>query len=320
MIIEQDTKCHALQDRIQSGQVLILDGGLSTALEQQGFVLRGKLWTAAVLLSDPGVIRKIHFTWLESGAQIVTTSSYQASLQGFADHGLSMARARETLLLSSRLALEARNQFESLSPSSAQPLVAASIGPYGAFLADGSEYSGDYLVSEQQLEDFHAERLFLLDQSGVDVLACETIPNLLEARVLSRLLLKVKTPAWVSFCCRNNHQISDGTAVAEAAALFSKHPKVVAVGVNCTAPTHISDLIEVLRQTAPLKAIVVYPNSGECYDAGSQTWDAQGANGLTKNEWIQDAPQWRQLGASIIGGCCRTTSLEISQLARLLHS
>lgn len=307
----------SVKAQILSGRVLILDGGLSTALEDRGHVLHGKLWTAELLLSDPAAIEEVHLDWLNAGAQIITTASYQASIPGFEARGLSTAEARAALMRATKLALRARQRYVSQDLTRDPPLIAASIGPYGAYLADGSEYTGDYCASVQELEDFHRERIALLSQSGADLLACETIPNRIEAGVLCALLKNTQIPAWVSFSCRNDEQISDGTPIAEAARLFTEHPKVMALGVNCTAPRYISSLVTALRQIAPSKAIVVYPNSGECYNATSHTWTGANTNA---GDWVLLAEHWRQLGAKIIGGCCRTTPGDITRLARRLHS
>ena len=310
----------SLTARILSGRLLILDGGLSTALEKKGYLLHSKLWTAELLLSDPAAIEQVHLDWLRAGAQIITTASYQATIAGFENRGLSTEEARNALITSTKLALKARRRFLSQNPLANRPLIAASIGPYGAYLADGSEYTGDYHVTAKELEAFHGERIELLSQSGADLLACETVPNRMEAGVLCALLKKTSTPAWVSFCCRNHEQISDGTPLADVAALFAKHPNVVAVGVNCTAPAYISDLIGVLRQNVPSKAVVVYPNSGECYDVTSHAWTAPNTDHDEIGDWVSLAEGWRHLGASIIGGCCRTTPEDIHRLARLLRS
>ena len=296
---------------------MILDGGLSTALENKGHVLHGNLWTAELLLSDPTAIEQVHLDWLNAGAQIITTASYQASIPGFEERGLSTDEARDALMRSTKLALRARQRFLSQDPTREPPLVAASIGPYGAYLADGSEYNGDYRAGAKELEDFHQERIALLSQSGADLLACETIPNRIEASVLCELLKNTQIPAWVSFSCQNYKQISDGTPIAETARLFADHPNVMALGVNCTAPRFVASLISILRQTVLSKAIVVYPNSGEYYNAKLHTWSGEKANA---ENWVCLAKQWRQLGASIIGGCCRTTPEDIGRLARQLHS
>jgi len=210
--------------------------------------------------------------------------------------------------LSSAVALanEAADQYlegsKSKGPGRMRPLVAASIGPYGAYLANGAEYRGDYGVSKSKLRAFHEPRWETLAASPVDLLACETIPNLQEAEVLLELLRQ--TPAvfaWMSFSCRDGEYISDGTSIRECAVLFEDCEQVAAVGVNCTAPRYISSLIKQIRAGAPCKPIVVYPNSGEIYDGEKRTWlgTSEPLNcGIAAGEWYRN-------GARLIGGCCR---------------
>ena len=102
-------------------------------------------------------------------------------------------------------------------------LIAASVGPYGATMADGSEYHGNYGLTDQALREFHKDRLFLLDQTAADILACETIPSQQEAHILHDLLLETETPAWVSLSCKDGGHINDGTAIEEIATLFQNN-------------------------------------------------------------------------------------------------
>ena len=189
-----------------------------------------------------------------------------------------------------------------------------SVGPYGAALADGSEYSGAYSVGRNELREFHEPRLALLDESGADVLAVETIPDIVEAEVLCELLQSARTPAWVSFSCRDERAISDGTPLAETTALFAEHTTVLAVGINCTPPRLVSALIPEARRGAPGKAIVVYPNSGESYDAVSKTWSGRACD--LDNEFA--VAEWHSAGARLIGGCCRTGPKHIRALRERL--
>jgi homocysteine S-methyltransferase len=194
-------------------------------------------------------------------------------------------------------------------------LVAASVGPYGAFLADGSEFRGDYGLDEQELEDFHRARWTILAASGADLLACETLPSRLEARVLRRLL--EETPgvqAWFSFGCRDGRSLNDGSPIDEVAAELDDCPQVVAVGVNCTAPQHLSSLLERVR-LGTSKPAVVYPNSGELWDADNRNWQARAAGGPS---WLVGCDDWVRRGARLIGGCCRTSPGDIEQLRRCL--
>jgi len=295
---------------------LVLDGGLATELEASGFNIDGDLWSAALLQTHPAAILAAHRAYLDSGADCIISASYQASRMGFTSQGLSASEADLLILKSVALACTARDEYLADNPSQTNgPLVAASIGPYGAALADGSEYSGNYDVSDRQLREFHESRLALLDQSDADLFACETIPNYVEAVVLRDLLNAVQKPAWVSFSCRDESQISDGTSLRDACALFANHENVAAVGINCTAPGFVTALIGEARAGAPEKAIVVYPNSGETYHSDDNSWSGNDLNG--ENDFRVE--KWLQAGASMIGGCCRTGPGEIAAIKKRLQ-
>jgi homocysteine S-methyltransferase len=195
-----------------------------------------------------------------------------------------------------------------------QPLIAASVGPYGAYLADGSEYHGHYGVSDETLSAFHQERIALLDGSNADILACETLPSAQEARVLSALLVHVSKPVWISFSCRDEQHLNDGTKIKDIVSTFSEHPKVFAIGVNCTDPQYISSLIKCIKPSTGNKKIIVYPNSGEAYNAESKTWLGLSDPLL----FMEMAKEWSELGADIIGGCCRIGPDHIKNLSELL--
>ncbi|NUR87195.1 MAG: homocysteine S-methyltransferase [Nonomuraea sp.] len=284
---------------------LVLDGGLSTHLEALGADLRDELWSARLLMEDPGMIRRVHADYFAAGADVATTASYQASLEGFAKRGLGGQESARLIALSVELAAQARDE-------AGGGLVAASVGPYGAYLANGAEYTGDYDLDEDGLLAWHRPRWEILTGAGPDLLALETIPSLPEARALARLL--AETPgvkAWISFSCRDEKHINDGTPIAEAAALFAGNPQVVAVGANCTAPRFIPGLIAALDNGLP---VVVYPNSGETWDPVGRKW-----LGLTDPvEYGQAAKEWQRAGASLIGGCCRTTPTHITQIRQHL--
>lgn len=281
---------------ISRGSPVIIDGGLATQLEAQGCNINNPLWSASVIASNPQAIIDAHRAYLEAGAEIIISASYQAT-------------APALLQRSVDLALQARDEFEASGGRHA--LVAASIGPYGAVLSDGSEYRGDYAIDADELHDFHRGRLELLDTSGADLLACETIPSLPEAIVLGRLLRDARNPSWISFSCRDGECINDGTPVEEVADLFRDHPRVLAVGINCTRPQFAVSLIGRIRAVLPGKAIVIYPNSGEEFDASDKTWSGT----VTADDWAAAAQSWVAAGAAIIGGCCRTGPAHIRAMA-----
>ncbi|MEV0615972.1 homocysteine S-methyltransferase [Nonomuraea sp. NPDC050404] len=280
---------------------LVLDGGLATRLEELGADLSDELWSARLLMEEPALIRRAHADFFAAGADVAITASYQATLPGFARRGLDAARAERLIRLSVELAGQARDE-------AGRGLVAASVGPYGAYLANGAEYTGDYDLDEDGLYDWHLPRWEILVSAGADLLACETIPSYAEARALARLLRDTPgTKAWVSFSCRDGERLNDGTPISEAAALFGGNPGVVAVGANCTAPRHLPGLISRLSGGLP---VVAYPNSGERWDASARRW-----LGLADPvEFGRAAQEWRRAGASLIGGCCRTTPEHIRQI------
>jgi homocysteine S-methyltransferase len=293
---------------------LLLDGGLSNELEKQGCDLNHRLWSARMLEANPEAIIQAHLSYLKSGAQCITTSSYQASIPGFMSIGYDRAKAETLILKSVQLTEEAIKRFLSSGFIGSKPLIAASIGPYGAYLSDGSEYQGNYGISDAKLRVFHLDRIGLLDRSNADFFACETIPGFQETKVLADILKKTKKSAWISFSCKDEHHLNDGTPIEECAEFLAGHSNVFAIGVNCTAPKYISGLIKSLRSKSNSKRIVVYPNSGEAYNAESKTW-----LGLSDPElFIEMAKEWVKLGADIIGGCCRIGPDHIKLMSEIL--
>ena len=294
---------------------LLIDGGLSNVLEEQGCNLDHELWSARLLEKNPEAIVDAHYSYLEHGAQCITTSSYQASIKGFTNVGYDKAGAEKLILQSVELAELAVQQFSAKNTSDFKPLIAASIGPYGAYLADGSEYRGNYSVSDEELREFHHDRIQLLDRSNADFLACETIPSFREAKVLSELLKSTKKTSWMSFSCKDEQHLNDGTKIEECIRYFANHAHIFALGVNCTAPKYISGLIKSIKSNCGDKKIVVYPNSGEAYNAESKSWI-----GISDPiSFVEMCREWVELGADIIGGCCRIGPDHIQSIDRALH-
>jgi homocysteine S-methyltransferase len=293
---------------------VILDGALATELERRGCDLRDPLWSARVLIEAPALIRAVHADYFAAGADVAITASYQASYAGFARRGLSAAEATGLLQRAVRLAAEARDSFWA-EPANRRgrprPLVAASVGPYGAFLADGSEYRGDYCLAAPELVAFHRARLAALAAAGPDLLACETIPCLEEALALAELLAEFpQLPAWVSFTARDEAHTAQGEPLDACAARLDAYPQIVAVGVNCTQPGLIPGIVRRMA-AATRKPIVVYPNSGERYDAATGGWDGAAACAA----FGEQARDWFAAGARLLGGCCRTGPAEIAAIA-----
>ncbi|MFT6107897.1 MAG: homocysteine S-methyltransferase [Planctomycetota bacterium] len=296
---------------------VIIDGGLSTELERQGHDLNHSLWSARLLAEDPGAILRAHRAFLDAGANCIISSSYQATPQGLLKHGFSAAEARALMLKSWELARVACEQAASVGTgrTGPAPTAAASIGPYGAYLADGSEYRGDYGLSVDALVEFHRERFDLLAPVA-PLLAFETIPCLEEAEAIRRLLTENPAPcAWVTFSCRDGEHIACGHTIEEAASVFDDLPQVIAVGVNCTEPEHVGSLIRRLRARGGAKEIIVYPNSGEAYCAETKTW----SEGSRSQGLASLAPTWHAAGARLIGGCCRVAASELREIADALR-
>lgn len=287
-------------------ETLVLDGGLATELEADGFDLNHPLWSAKVLIERPEAVRAVHARFLAAGADCVISATYQASFPGLARYRLSDGESERLFRLAVDLAADARNRFwrdPANREGRRRPLVAASVGPYGAFLADGSEYTGDYRADDAALAAFHWRRLELLARSGADLLAIETIPSAREGRVLRRLLdrLDDPPPAWVSFTCRDGGRLSDGTPVEEAAGGLADCARIRWVGVNCTPPKLLAALIPKFR-AATGKPAVAYPNGDGRWDAVRKVWETPPETA----DLPELAIEWRRLGAEVIGGCCRT--------------
>lgn len=294
--------------------VIILDGALATELERRGCNINDSLWSAKILAENPDIIEKVHYDYFSAGADCAITSSYQATIEGFTKRGYSESEAIDLIQGSVQIAKKARDDFwksEANKERRPQPIVAASVGPYGAYLADGSEYRGDYKITEKELIDFHRPRMRELIEAGADILACETIPCLLEAKAIVKLLREFPgVYCWISFSAKNALQISDGTLISECAKFLDGYEQVAAVGINCTPPQYISSLIDEIKRNSK-KPVVVYPNSGEEYDADTKSW-----HGHSSSEGYGcSAKGWHKHGASLIGGCCRTSPEDIKAIA-----
>ncbi len=283
----------------------ILDGGMSNALEDRGHDLSDALWSARLLKDAPGEIAAVHRSYYEAGAGFATTASYQASVSGFGQAGVPRDEAER--LISSSVAIAKRVRDE-LAVDGQQRFVAASVGPYGAVLADGSEYRGRYGVSKAFLRDFHLPRLELLVAAGPDLLAVETIPDLDEAEVLVELIDEIAFPAWFSYSAAGTRTRA-GQPLEEAFALRSTN--LVAVGVNCCAPEDVQGAVEIAAAVSG-KPVVAYPNSGEDWDAGGRRWTGGAADSTSLT------PGWVAAGAEYVGGCCRVGPEDIRALARAL--
>ncbi len=303
---------------LQEQGFVMLDGGLASELEFRGAVLDDALWSAKVLLEQADTIRQLHLDYFLAGADVAISASYQATYEGLAQKGLGKAASDIVFQQSIVLAQEARDQYEQQQAGKGNrlpPLVAASIGPYGAFLADGSEYRGDYDISKPALVDFHRNRLHKLLEFQPDILAVETIPCLVEAEAIIQLLSESPfTMAYLSFSCRDGQHLSSGESFGAAVALAHSCPQVVAVGINCTAPEWVSPLLSSVQASSALP-FLVYPNKGESWDAHCKCWVPTKPSSSI-NEKVEE---WYDLGVRIFGGCCRVRPADIAEMRRTLE-
>ncbi|CAD5179820.1 unnamed protein product [Musa acuminata subsp. malaccensis] len=314
----------------QVGGCAVIDGGLATELEANGADLNDPLWSAKCLIGSPHLIRKVHLDYLEAGAHVIITSSYQqATIQGFKSRGFSQEESEDLLRRSVQIAREARDIFynDCLRGYGGQSdikkhtvLVAASIGSYGAYLADGSEYSGHYGkdMTIENLKDFHRRRLEVLAEGGADLIVFETIPNKLEAQAYAELLEEdnISIPAWFSFNSKDGVNVVSGDSLTECVSIADSCKKVVAVGINCTPPRFIHGLILSIKKVTK-KPILIYPNSGERYDADKKEWVE--STGVTDEDFVSYVQVWHEAGACLIGGCCRTTPNTIRGISLALQ-
>ncbi|MDH5234666.1 MAG: homocysteine S-methyltransferase [Gemmatimonadota bacterium] len=290
----------------QGSRLTVLDGGLATELATRGFDLSDALWSARLLADAPEAIEAVHLDYFEAGADVAITASYQASYEGFATRGLSRGDTDRLLARSVELARAARDRYTARHPDSARPLViAASVGPYGATLHDGSEYRGDYHMKEDALADFHRPRIAALLGAAPDLLACETLPSLHEARALLRVLHEHPAArAWVTFTCGDGAHTSAGDDITECARLLDEEPQVLAMGVNCVDPALVTSLVRAMAAETD-KPIIAYPNSGEVWNAAGRCWEG------TATRFTAHLEEWIRAGATWLGGCCRTTPADI---------
>ena len=270
-------------------QVLALDGGLSTALEAQGLAIDGPMWTGELLLSNPEAVTAAHRSFVDAGADIIITGSYQLSFEGGRRTSWSDDDVERALRNSTAAARLASND---------DTLVAASIGPFGAHLNDGSEFLGRYGVSAGAIRDYHDRRLDILLDTEPDLLAVETMPDLTEVQILLDLLesKSVDMPYWVSFTVSEPGTISGGGNFAEACALVENYANAMAVGINCSPLSVITPTLSGVDTELPF---VVYPNAGQSWDAESMSW--AGTHEFATHAHVEE---WSNAGARIIGGCC----------------
>lgn len=305
----------SLEDILNKNRLMVIDGSMSTALENLGVRLNDRLWTARVLDTAPELVKQVHINYLRAGADCGITCSYQATIAGLMENGFSLVEAEALITRSVEVFLEAREQWwaeEGNASGRAFPLCLGSVGPYGAYLADGSEYTGAYDVDDATLLEFHRRRMELLHRAGADLLLLETQPSLREALLAAGIAEELGADYWVSFSCRDGEHTHRGEAMEECAHKLShNHPHLRMLGVNCTKPEYVPSLIRHLKSAIDLP-IAVYPNSGQEYDPETKTWMTREGQ-LDFGAW---ALTYFREGAAAVGGCCTTVESHIEQVVQ----
>lgn len=306
-----------MSNPISFNQNIIIDGALASELQRRGCDLNDSLWSAKVLIEQPDLIRQVHYDYFKAGADCATTASYQASPLGFAKKGISLDESIKLIKKSVELAQQAKEQYLTQIGKNKLLFIAGSVGPYGAYLADGSEYTGNYQLSEEEFIEFHQIRIQALIDAKADILACETLPNFAEIKALVKVLKQYPSmTAWFSFTLKDANHLSDGSPLKEVIDYLNNVDQVVSVGINCIALEEVTAALTVL-QTLTRKPLIVYPNSGEQYDPTTKQWHKNHQHNCTfKNQ----LPTWLKLGAKLIGGCCQTTPKDIAEIADYLKS
>lgn len=306
-----------MSNPISFNQNIIIDGALASELQRRGCDLNDSLWSAKVLIEQPDLIRQVHYDYFKAGADCATTASYQASPLGFAKKGISLDESIKLIKKSVELAQQAKEQYLTQIGKNKPLFIAGSVGPYGAYLADGSEYTGNYQLSEEEFIEFHQIRIQALIDAKADILACESLPNFAEIKALVKVLKQYPTmTAWFSFTLKDANHLSDGTPLKEVIDYLNNVDQVVSVGINCIALEEVTAALTVL-QTLTRKPLIVYPNSGDQYDPTTKQWHKNHQHNCTfKNQ----LPTWLKLGAKLIGGCCQTTPKDIAEIADYLKN
>mgnify|MGYP000306987428 FL=1 len=306
---------HLLADLIRQTGSVVIDGAMSTALEKAGCDLNDKLWSARVLIEEPAKIRQVHYDYFEAGANVAITASYQATEAGFNERGINSEAAYDLIAQSVTLAKQARDDSLARHPDKDPKslLVAGAVGPYGAYLANGAEYTGDYRLSDSEYRAFHRLRMKALVEAGADFLAVETQARLDEVEVILEMMKEFDIPAWVTFTLKDSGHIADGTPIEQAAEVCCNHPLVDAFGINCVKREMVADALKRISSVTD-KPMIVYPNSGETYDPTTKTWH----HPVSGPGWGNFISRWKSMGAVCLGGCCRTLPSDIVQIAALM--
>ncbi len=295
---------------------IVIDGALASELQRRGCDLNDSLWSAKVLIEQPELIQQVHYDYFVAGADCAITASYQATPMGFAPKGIELEESIKLIKTSVKLAQQAKMQYLNDIKQDKALLIAGSVGPYGAYLANGSEYTGDYQLSESEFIAFHKDRVAALIDVGVDILACETMPSFLEIKALAKLIQQFPmVNCWFSLTLKDQKHISDGTPLTEVIEYLNSIEQIVSVGINCIALEKVTPALEVLSKLTS-KPLIVYPNSGEQYDPTTKQWHKNHDHNCT---FANQLDVWINLGAKLIGGCCQTTPDDIVEIHQLLN-
>ena len=305
-----------IKNLLNQKNFIIVDGALASELQRRGSDLNDSLWSAKVLFEQPELIRQVHYDYFKAGADCAITASYQATPLGFAKKGINLNDSIALIQKSVELAQQAKQQYLSELDQPKPLLIAGSVGPYGAYLADGSEYTGTYQLSEEAFMEFHYVRIKALIDANVDLLACETLPSFTEIKALTKVIKQFpKISCWFSFTLKDDQHLSDGTPLSLVVEYLNNIEQIASVGINCIALEKVTRSLNVLNKLTS-KPLIVYPNSGEVYDPLIKQWHPNPQHNCT---FANQLTNWIESGAKLIGGCCQTSPNDIANIAKFLQ-
>lgn len=305
-----------IKNLLNQKNFIIVDGALASELQRRGCDLNDSLWSAKVLFEQPELIRQVHYDYFKAGADCAITASYQATPLGFAKKGINLNDSIALIQKSVELAQQAKQQYLSELDQPKPLLIAGSVGPYGAYLADGSEYTGAYQLTEEAFMEFHYVRIKALIDANVDLLACETLPSFTEIKALTKVIKQFpKISCWFSFTLKDDQHLSDGTPLSLVVEYLNNIEQIASVGINCIALEKVTRSLNILNKLTS-KPLIVYPNSGEVYDPLIKQWHPNPQHNCT---FANQLTNWIESGAKLIGGCCQTTPNDIANIAKFLQ-
>lgn len=291
----------------------VIDGAMSTALEELGYNTQSELWTAAAIIDRPDLIYKVHFNYLKAGADLIMTDTYQANIDAFKKLGYSEPESKGFISHAVKIAQQARDDYEKETGKHAY--IIGTVGPYGAYLADGNEYRGDYNLSFDEYKSFYYEKIKLIINAGADVIGIETQPKLSETKaILSIIHTLSPIPVYVSFTLKDATHISEGIKLSRAVANVAIDPYVSAIGVNCTKLEIVESALHIMKKVTK-KPLIIYPNTSAKYNIKTKKW-TKSSNSKDFKDYII---KWYNAGAQLIGGCCTTLPKEINEISYFVN-